>query len=116
MKPATPDAICKWPTLVFKDADGTKLLFARVLAKRLRDGASSMGSPRTVPVPCASTKPIVRGSTPERASAVADDVCHALLAGSQIANLARAVVIHRRAFDDREDVVTVGDRFVEPLE
>ena len=41
---------------------------------------------------------------------------HTLLAGSQIANLARAIVVDGRALDDRKNVVSVPDCFVQAFQ
>ena len=54
----------------FDRSDGTEGGFGGAGAECLsRALPASIGSPSAVPVPWASTKPIVRGSTPDRASA-----------------------------------------------
>ena len=45
-----------------------------------------------------------------------DDGRHSALAGSHIADFARAIVVDRGAFDHRENVVAVGNRLVQPFE
>ncbi len=63
--PATPAAASRWPMLDFTEpmaqnpVSAVDSLNARVSAE------TSTGSPRLVAVPCASTYPMVRGSTPE---------------------------------------------------
>ena len=66
IRPSTPEVDCMWPKLVFTDpnAHGPSVPYT---AARL---AYSIGSPTGVPVPCASTKPIVAASTPAAASAL----------------------------------------------
>ncbi len=63
--PATPAAASRWPMLDFTEpmaqypVSGPESRNARVSAE------TSTGSPRRVAVPCASTYPMLRGSTPE---------------------------------------------------
>src|SRR4051812_6510874 len=65
MSPATPAAASRCPTLVLTEP---RAQLRRGAPSKARVRAStSMGTPRVVPVPCASTYPTLPGSTPATA-------------------------------------------------
>ncbi len=66
--PAVPAAVSRCPTLVFTEPSAQNCLRG-VSPKACVSAATSMGSPRSVPVPCPSTMVTVAGSTSPTASA-----------------------------------------------
>ncbi len=100
----------------FDRTDRTILLGVGVLAERLRDGAQLDGIAQHGARAVRFDEADCAGIDARAGQRVADDVRHPFLAGGEVTDLARAVVVRRRAFDDREDMVTIGDGVVEPLE
>jgi hypothetical protein len=68
-RPATPAAASRWPTFVFTEPRAQKPRRFVVRRNAFVSAATSAGSPSAVPVPWASTMPIVSGSTPAADSA-----------------------------------------------
>ena len=64
--PTAPAALIVWPTAVFTEPRAQKPRSPVLRRKARVSPSTSMGSPSRVPVPCASTKPMVAGSTPNR--------------------------------------------------
>jgi hypothetical protein len=71
ISPATPAAASRCPTFVFTEPRAQKARSRVAIRNALVSARTSMGSPTGVPVPCASTYVMVRGSTPARACASA---------------------------------------------
>jgi len=61
--PATPAPASKWPILVFTDPIGQYVVLSVHFRYAWVKAAISIGSPRVVPVPCASNIPMVSGFT-----------------------------------------------------
>nr|WP_262414574.1 hypothetical protein [Streptomyces sp. ST1015] len=70
ISPATPAAASRWPTLVFTEPTRHPPGCPPARSNASRSAVSSTGSPTGVPVPCASTYPMLRASRPASASAV----------------------------------------------
>ncbi|CAM5729740.1 hypothetical protein STENM223S_04750 [Streptomyces tendae] len=78
MTPATPAAAWVWPMLDFTEPSSSGRSAGRSCPYVARRACASMGSPRVVPVPCASTASTSAGGEPRLAQGLLDD---ALLGG-----------------------------------
>src|SRR5258708_3418000 len=70
-RPAAPAAASRCPTFVFSEPNAQKPFLFVPVRNTWLSASISIGSPSVVPVPCASTYPIVSGSTSATAWATA---------------------------------------------
>ena len=115
ISPAIPEAASRWPMLVFTEPS------AQCARLSLRENASvnaaiSTGSPRGVPVPCASTYEMVLGSPPRESLSLRDDGRLALNARSGISRLGVSIVIRRGTSDHGVNGITIRERILDALQ